>query len=38
MLLVQGYEDPDPSKAEQYTRWRELRKQQEAATAKQKPN
>ena len=25
-------EDPDPSKAEQYARWRELRKQQEAAS------
>jgi hypothetical protein len=35
---LKGEEDPDPSKAEQYTRWRELRKQQEAATSKQKPN
>jgi dipeptidyl aminopeptidase/acylaminoacyl peptidase len=27
---LQGYEDPDPSKADQYQRWRELRKLQEA--------
>jgi hypothetical protein len=27
---LQDYEDPDPAKAEQYKRWRELRKQQEA--------
>ncbi len=26
---LQDYEDPDPAKAEQYKRWRELRKQQE---------
>ncbi len=26
---LQGYEDPDPAKAEQYARWRELRKLQE---------
>lgn len=26
---LQGYEDPDPAKAEQYKRWRELRKLQE---------
>ncbi len=26
---LQGYEDPDPTKAEQYKRWRELRKMQE---------
>ena len=25
---LQGYEDPDPAKAEQYKRWRELRKLQ----------
>src|SRR5439155_7766532 len=25
---LQGYEDPDPAKAEQYKRWRELRKMQ----------
>jgi hypothetical protein len=27
---LKGEEDPDPAKAEQYLRWRELRKQQEA--------
>src|SRR6266850_542262 len=27
---LQDYEDPDPAKAEQYVRWRELRKLQEA--------
>jgi hypothetical protein len=26
---LQGHEDPDPAKAEQYVRWRELRKLQE---------
>ncbi len=26
---LQGYEDPDPDKATQYKRWRELRKLQE---------
>jgi len=26
---LQGYEDPDPAKAEQYKRWRELKKLQE---------
>jgi len=35
---LKGEEDADPAKAEQYVRWRELRKQQEAATAEQKPN
>jgi hypothetical protein len=25
-----GYEDPNPAKAEQYARWRDLRKLQEA--------
>ena len=25
---LQGYEDPDPAKAEQYKRWRELKKMQ----------
>jgi hypothetical protein len=25
---LQGYEDPDPAKVEQYKRWRELRKTQ----------
>jgi hypothetical protein len=28
---LQGYEDPDPAKAGQYARWRELRKLQGAA-------
>src|SRR5260370_41032367 len=31
-------EDPDPAKADQYTRWRELRKSQQGKTAGQKPN
>lgn len=26
---LQGYEDPDPAKAEQYKRWRELKKLQD---------
>ena len=26
---LQGYEDPDPAKAEQYKRWRELKKMQD---------
>ena len=30
---LQGYEDPDPAKAEQYRRWRELRQMQEASSA-----
>ncbi len=30
---LQGYEDPDPAKAEQYARWRELRKLQRQAAA-----
>ncbi len=30
---LQGYEDPDPKKAEQYLRWRELRKQRDANRA-----
>ena len=30
---LQGYEDSDPAKADQYTRWRELRKLQEAQNA-----
>jgi dipeptidyl aminopeptidase/acylaminoacyl peptidase len=33
---LKGEEDADPAKAQQYSRWRELRKQQEAATAEQK--
>jgi len=32
------HEDPDPGKAEQYRRWRELRKLQEANAAGQEPN
>lgn len=32
---LQGYEDPDPSKAEQYARWRGLRKLQEENEAKE---
>jgi len=35
---LKGEEDPDPTKAEQYGRWRELRKLQEAAEATQKPH
>ena len=38
---LQDYEDPDPGKAEQYKRWRELRKLQESNAAKaagQSPN
>jgi len=31
---LQGYEDPNPAKAEQYARWRELRKLQEHNDAK----
>jgi len=33
---LQGDEDPDPAKAEQYKRWRELRKLQQANNARQK--
>lgn len=35
---LQGYEDPDPTKAEQYGRWRELRKLQQPMEAERKPN
>jgi hypothetical protein len=35
---LKGEEDSDPAKAEQYARWRELRKLQEATEAGQKPN
>ncbi len=35
---LKGEEDPDPAKAEQYKRWRELRKLQQGQTAGQKPN
>jgi len=30
---LKGEEDPDPAKAEQYARWRELRKLQQQHTA-----
>jgi len=33
---LQGYEDPDPAKKEQYERWRGLRKMQEENDAKEK--
>lgn len=32
-FCLQDYEDPDPAKAEQYARWRELRKLQIAQDA-----
>jgi dipeptidyl aminopeptidase/acylaminoacyl peptidase len=35
---LKGEEDPDPAKAEQYKRWRELRKLQQANEAGRKPN
>ena len=35
---LQGYEDPDPAKAEQYKRWRELRKLQQTDKTGQKSN
>jgi len=35
---LQGYEDPDPAKAEQYARWRELRRLQDAQADSQKAN
>jgi len=35
---LKNEEDPDPGKAEQYIRWRQLRKLQEANAAGQKPN
>ena len=31
---LQDYEDPDPAKAEQYARWRELRRMHEAIDKK----
>jgi hypothetical protein len=34
---LQDYEDPDPAKAEQYKRWRELRKMQEENDKKAEP-
>ena len=30
---LQGYEDPDPAKADQYARWRRLRTQRDSTTA-----
>ncbi len=35
---LNGKEDSDPAKAEQYKRWREFRKLQQRQTAGQKPN
>jgi len=35
---LKGEEDPDPAKAEQYKRWRELRKLHEASAAGQTRN
>ena len=35
---LKGEEDSDPAKAEQYKRWRELRKLQEANAATARPN
>ncbi len=35
---LKGEEDPDPAKADQYTRWRELRKLQQSNEAGGKPN
>jgi hypothetical protein len=35
---LQDKEDPDPAKAEQYKRWRELRKLQDAQTGGRKVN
>jgi hypothetical protein len=35
---LKGEEDPDPTKAEQYKRWRELRKRQQSNEAGGKPN
>jgi hypothetical protein len=35
---LKGEEDPDPAKAEQYARWRELRKLQEASQAAKHSN
>ena len=35
---LKGEEDPDPTKAEQYQRWRELRKLQDAQAGSQKAN
>jgi hypothetical protein len=35
---LKGEGDRDPAKAEQYARWRELRKLQRASEARRKPN
>ncbi len=35
---LKGEEDPDPAKAEQYARWRELRKLQQASETGRRPN
>ena len=35
---LKGEEDPDPAKAEQYTRWRELRKLQQGSEPTSKAN
>jgi hypothetical protein len=35
---LKGEEDPDPAKAQQYVRWRELKKMQQASEAERKPN
>jgi len=35
---LKGEEDPDPAKAEQYKRWRELRKLKEADQTQKRPN
>ena len=35
---LQGYEDPDPAKTDQYKRWRELRKLQQASASTYQPN
>jgi hypothetical protein len=35
---IKGEEDPDPAKAEQYQRWRELRKIQQTQTTHKKAN
>ena len=37
-IPYKGEEDPDPAKAEQYVRWRELRKLQDAQAGGQKGN
>jgi len=34
---LQGYEDPDPAKREQYARWHQLRRQLETVAASPSP-